>query len=82
MPRYFLHLRYRTGNGGLAIDEEGDEEPEPSRLREHVEATARDLMRKARLDAIRNWQDCTFEVTDETAQLVLTLPFSQVPQGG
>ena len=81
MPRYFLHLRYRDGSEGLAVDEEGDEVPEPSVLRAHVEATARDLIRKARLDAIGNWHDCTFEVTDATGQLVLTVPFSHVPSG-
>ena len=76
VPRYFLHLRYPHG---LAVDEEGDEVPEPSLLHAHVEATARDLMQKARLKVIRNWQKCTFEVTDESGQHVLTLPFSQVP---
>jgi hypothetical protein len=29
----------------------------------------------------RNWRDCTFEVTDEAGQLVLTVPFSQVSLG-
>ena len=81
VPRYFLHLRYRDGPTGLAVDEEGDEVPEPSALREHVAATARDLMQKARLHTISDWRGCTFEVTDETGQLVLTLPFSQVPSG-
>jgi hypothetical protein len=81
MPRYFLHLRYRDGADGLAVDEEGDEVPDASVLLVHVEATARDLMQKARFNAIRNWRDCTFEVTNETGQLVLTLPFSQVPSG-
>jgi hypothetical protein len=70
------------GPDGLAVDEEGDEVPEPSVLRGPVEATARDLMRKARLDAIRHWQDCTFEATDQSGQLVLTLPFTQVSSGG
>jgi hypothetical protein len=81
VPRYFLHPRYHTRDGGLAIDEEGGEVPAPRALREHVEATARDLMRNARLDTIRDWRACTFEVTDETGQSVLTLPFSQVPSG-
>ncbi len=79
MPRYFLHLRYRDGTDGLAVDNEGDELSDPNMLREHVKATARDLMRNTRLEAIRNWRDCTFEVTDEAGQLVLTLPFSDVP---
>ena len=81
MSRYFLHLRFRDGPGGLAVDHEGDGLPDSAMLREHVEATARDLMRHTRLDAIRNWLDCTFEVTDETGQLVLTLPFSEVASG-
>ncbi len=49
MPRYFLHLRFRDGTDGLAVDE------------------------------VRNWLACTFEVTDEAGQVVLTLPFSAVP---
>jgi hypothetical protein len=81
VPRYFLHLRFRDGPDGLAVDEEGDEVRELSGLRGHVEATARDLTRKTRLEAIRHWHDCTFEVTDEAGQHVLTLPFSQVPSG-
>jgi hypothetical protein len=43
VPRYFLHLRFREGPYGLAVDEEGDEVPDPRLLREHVEATAWDL---------------------------------------
>ena len=78
MPRYFLHLRYRDGADGLAVDEEGDEVSDLRALREHVGATARDLMRHARLAAIPDWRTCTFEVTDEADQLVLMLPFSQV----
>ncbi len=78
MPRYFLHLRFRDGTNGLAVDDEGDELPDPAMLRQHVEATARDLMRHTRLRAIRNWLDCTFEVTDEAGHRVLTLPFSDV----
>ena len=81
MPRYFLHLRYRDGPDGFAVDEEGDEVPQPSLLRGHVEATARDLMRKARLDAIRNWHTCIFEVTDEVGRLVLTVPFAHLTSG-
>jgi hypothetical protein len=81
VPRYFLHLRYRNGTDGLAVDEEGDEVSDPSLLRDHVEATARDLMRHARLAAIPDWRTCTFEVTDEAGQLVLTVPFSQVNPG-
>ena len=80
MPRYFLHLRYGRGRDGFAVDEEGEEVPQPT-LRAHVEATARDLMRRTRLGAIRDWRHCTFEVKDEGGQVVLILPFSDVPTG-
>jgi hypothetical protein len=78
VPRFFLHLRYRHGAEGLAVDEEGDDLPDAGDLRRHVEATARDLMRHARLAAIPDWRACIFEVTDESGQVVLTLPFSEV----
>jgi hypothetical protein len=64
----------------LAVDEEGDEVPQPT-LHAHVEATACDLMRRTRLGAIRDWRHCTFEVKDEGGQVVLILPFSDVPTG-
>jgi hypothetical protein len=78
VPRFFLHLRYRDGVDGMAVDEEGDDLPDPTGLRTHVEATARDLMRHTRLAAISDWRACTFEVTDEAGQIVLTLPFAEV----
>jgi hypothetical protein len=77
MPRYFLHLRYPAAEDGFARDEEGDELEDASALRQHVMDTARDLMRGARLKAIPAWVQCTFEVTDETGTIVLTLPFSE-----
>ena len=47
-----------------------------SALRQHVVDTARDLMKGARLKAIPDWLRCSFEVTDESGTVVLTLPFS------
>jgi hypothetical protein len=82
VPRYYLHLRYRDSVDGLAVDEEGDDLPDAGDLRAHVEATARDLIRHARLTAIADWRACTFEVTDETGSLVLTLLFSEVASRG
>jgi hypothetical protein len=82
VPRFFLHLRYRDGIDGVAVDEEGDDLPDAGDLRAHVEATARDPIRYARLTAIPDWRTCTFEVTDETGSLVLTLPFSEVASRG
>jgi len=77
MPRYFLHLRYPSPGDGFAQDEEGDELPDRSALRQHVLDTASDLMRGTRLKAIPDWRQCTFEVTDEAGTVVLTLPFSE-----
>jgi hypothetical protein len=77
MPRYFLSLRYRDNGNGFAVDEEGDDLPDPGALRKHVLDTARDLMRFARVDGIRNWRDCAFEVTDESGKIVMTLPFTE-----
>jgi hypothetical protein len=80
MPRYFLHLRYTDLEDGVARDDEGDELPAPSALRQHVADTARDLMKGARLHSIPDWLQCSFEVTDENGTVVLTLPFSEVVQ--
>jgi len=76
VSRYFLHLRFRDGIDGLAVDEEGDELPNEVAQQAHVMETARDLQ-QTRFGAVRNWADCTFEVTDEAGHLVLTLPFTE-----
>ena len=75
MPRYYLNLRSRDGPEGLAVDLEGDELAGPEALREHVHGTARDLIRHTRLSSIPDWLTCSFEVTDEAGQPVLTFPF-------
>jgi len=77
LPHYFLNLRYKDGPDGLAVDDEGDELPNLEALRTHVLETARDLMHKTRIGAIPDWSKCTFEVTDETGQRVLTPPFTE-----
>jgi hypothetical protein len=73
--RYFLNLRYRDGIDGLAVDEEGDELPSGGVLREHVIATARDLI--GTRSSIIHWLDCIFEVTDEAGHLVLAFPLRE-----
>ncbi len=75
MTRYYLNLRTGEGPQGLVADPEGDELAGESALRAHVIATARDLVRNARLTAIPNWLTCAFEVTDEEGQPVMTLAF-------
>jgi hypothetical protein len=79
VPRYFLHVRYKTGPDSLAVDEEGDEVANEEALRAHVAHTARDLMLKTRITGI-DWQTCTFEATDGTGRLVLTMPFGEAEQ--
>ena len=78
MPRYFLNLRYRPGPLGVAIDDEGDELAEEGLLHDHVLGVARDLAARTHLEMIRNWYDCSFEVTDEAGFRVLTLPFAEL----
>jgi hypothetical protein len=84
LPTYFLHVRYKPGPDGLAVDTEGDELPDAGALRDHVLVTARDMLRGPRLREIE-WASCTMEVTDAAGRLVLTLPFSEAadaPDGG
>ena len=76
MPRYFFNLRHRPGPAGLAVDPEGNELPDLSAAREHALFVARDLIARTRTDIIRDWFVCSFEIEDEDAQLVLTVPFS------
>jgi len=75
--RYFMNVRYR---GRLTPDYEGDELASEEFLRGHALATARDLVFKTRMDSIRSWFDCSFEVTDDTGRTVLMVPFSDVVQ--
>jgi hypothetical protein len=76
VARYFLNLRYKAGADGLAADEEGDEIADEEALRAYVADTARELMLKTRVTRI-DWRTCTFEVTDEAGQVVLTMPFGE-----
>ena len=78
MPRYHLNLRRSPGSNGLTPDLDGDVLANIGLVRDHTLQTARDLVRTARLECIRNWYDCSFEVTDERGFPVLTLPFSDL----
>jgi hypothetical protein len=73
--RYFLNVRYR---GRLVPDYEGDELADEKALHEHALATAHDLVFHTRMDWIRDWFDCTFEVTNESGRTVLVMPFDEV----
>jgi len=76
MPRYFFHLRHRPGPRGLAVDEEGDDLADVNAAREHALFVARETIARDRLATVRDWMVCSFEITDEAGQLVLTVPFS------
>lgn len=78
MPFYHLNLRHRPGPRGLALDPDGDELADESLVRDHAMETARDLTKRARLEHIRNWYDCSFEVTDDAGRRVMTVPFSDL----
>ena len=81
MPRYFMNLRHRPGSAGLAVDYEGDELADATMVREHALRVARETIAHDRLTLIRDWMVCSFEITDEQGEHVLTLPFSDtVPE--
>jgi hypothetical protein len=83
MPRFFFNLRHRLGPAGLAVDPEGDELANLDEAREHALAEARDMIARTRTDMIRDWMVCSFEIEDEDAELLLTVPFSDtVPELG
>jgi hypothetical protein len=73
MARFYMNLRYRDR---LFVDEEGDELAHEQAVHGHTLDTARDLIANGRMDSIRNWFDCSFEVTNEAGRVVLTMPFS------
>jgi hypothetical protein len=76
MPRYFFNLRHRPGPAGLAVDPEGDELADLNAAREHALFVARDTIARTRTDIVRDWMVCSFEIEDEDAELLLTVPFS------
>jgi hypothetical protein len=69
-----MNLRY---GDRLFRDEEGDQLPDLEAARIYAVECARELIGQVRLDTIRNWFDCVFEVTDEAGRVVLTLPFGE-----
>jgi len=73
--RYFMNVRYR---GRLIPDSEGDELANEAAVRGHALANAHDLVFRTRMDTLRSWFDCSFEVTDESGRTVLVMPFSEV----
>ena len=81
MPRYFFNLRYGQGPDKLAVDPEGNELADDEAARLHALQEARGLIAGPRSFAVRDWFVCSFEIEDENARHVLTLPFSDtVPE--
>ena len=76
--RFFMNMRDRRR---YVPDEEGDELTDGQTVREHAVETARDLIRHTRLATVRDWLDWTFEITDDTGELVLVLPFEEAAEG-
>lgn len=76
MARYFFNLRHRPGPDGVAEDLEGDELANEAAARERALERARDLIARTRLDSVRDWFECSFEITDEQGQSVMNIPFS------
>jgi hypothetical protein len=74
MARFYMNLRYRDR---LFMDEEGDELADEHAVLGHALGTARDLIANGRMHSIRNWFDCSFEVTNEAGRVVLIFPFSE-----
>lgn len=76
MPaRFYMNMWHRKR---LYVDEEGDELESEAAAREHAFATARDLIRLTRISGIRDWFDCTFEITNEQGETVLIMPFGDM----
>ncbi|RWC26393.1 MAG: hypothetical protein EOS27_25205 [Mesorhizobium sp.] len=75
-----MNIRYR---GRLIPDPEGDELSNEEAVHGHALDTARDLVFGARMDTIRSWFDCSFEITDEGGRSILVMPFDEVvPESG
>ncbi|CAO4181254.1 DUF6894 family protein [Methylorubrum extorquens] len=83
MPRYFFNVRHRPGPAGLARDPDGEELADANAARKHALSKAKAMIARDQLATIRDWMDCTFEITDEAGQPVLTVPFGDtVPEQG
>ena len=75
VPRLTMTMRDR---GRLFVDPEGDDLASADAVQGHALEIARDLITRARMDSIRNWFECSFEVTNEAGQVVLVLPCSEI----
>ena len=76
MPRYFLNIRDRDT---LILDPEGDDLQDLQDARDLVEQTVRDIRQRPESYGDTDlWEQRTFEVTDQSGQIRLTIAFSTV----
>lgn len=78
MPRYFFNLRYGAGSGKLAVDPEGDDLTNDEAAHRHALQEARGLIAGPPSFVVRDWFACAFEIEDENARRVFTVPFSEL----
>lgn len=78
MPHYFFNVRHAPGPEGLAVDPEGDDLPDLSAAREHALEEARKMIVGPSMSYVRDWFVCAFEIEDEDAKLLLTVPFTDI----
>ena len=62
----------------MAIDPEGEELRDLNAARARALEAASDLIARAQMYLVRDWSACSFEIENEDAQCVLTVPFSDV----
>jgi hypothetical protein len=74
VPRYFFHLEC---DGAPVFDPTGANFRDPDQAWAAARATARNLM-STQPDAAVDWLTCSFSVTDETGEIVLEAPFTEV----
>jgi hypothetical protein len=74
VPRYFFHLEC---DDNTVLDTTGAELRDPDEAWAAARATARNLM-STQTEAVVNWVSCSFSVMDETGEIVLEMPFSEV----
>jgi hypothetical protein len=77
MPRFHFNLRYRNH---YAPDLEGEELPDARAVPDRAKTVALSMM-QTRSALIRDYFDCTFEITDEGDREVLRFPFGDAVEG-
>ena len=78
MPRYFFNLRYGSGADKVALDPEGDDLVDAPAAHRHALQEARGLIAGPPSLVVRDWFACAFEIEDENARRVRTVPFSEL----